>query len=289
MKTQNLLEELKKAGVRAREYARPPFGESIFALGLQSDHPKGTIRLYQGNARIEAHPDRKLRQCAVTVREGNRIIKRHVKTYMHSDSATPPLPEEIERRLKTAFPVLMPKETEWTVRNVKFKKTRVRDYSDTRYKFDFEGNVTASVRNRTVNHFLIGMDESRNFICPLPEKPESVVHARRMLMPDEAKGVKGVKRQGEWFFIPVSKEVANRLPIHKAMVLRLGKTLHTAKKAFMIGHDIYAHGYVIDQRVGHHKPTFLKGWHKVVKNKEATLHVSAVQREAARTRTRRWD
>lgn len=66
-------------------------------------------------------------------------------------------------------------------------------------------SATVLIRNgkRT---FLMGQDEGTYFGCILADNPSSIDDAYTSLMPKEARGVKGVLRQGEWFAIPVSNQ-----------------------------------------------------------------------------------
>ena len=54
--------------------------------------------------------------------------------------------------------------------------------------------------------FLMGQDEGTYFGCILADNPSSIDDAYTSLMPKEARGVKGVLRQGEWFAIPVKNQ-----------------------------------------------------------------------------------
>ena len=54
--------------------------------------------------------------------------------------------------------------------------------------------------------FLMGQDEGTYFGCILADNPSSIDAAYVSLMPKEARGVKGVLRQGEWFAIPVQNQ-----------------------------------------------------------------------------------
>lgn len=54
--------------------------------------------------------------------------------------------------------------------------------------------------------FLMGQDEDTYFGCQLPKYAESIDDAYHVLTPKEVIGKKGVKRQGEWFMLPVDKK-----------------------------------------------------------------------------------
>ncbi len=74
MKEQNLIAELKKYDLRVRQYVRPPAGRRVFAMTIKSDHPKGTIMVNQGTAKVVVVGNKRLQQAVVTVREQGRSI-----------------------------------------------------------------------------------------------------------------------------------------------------------------------------------------------------------------------
>lgn len=54
-------------------------------------------------------------------------------------------------------------------------------------------------------YYLCGQDEGQYFGVELPEKVKTVEDAILSLMPKAIRNVRDVERQGEWFFVPVSK------------------------------------------------------------------------------------
>ena len=290
MKTQNMLEGLKQAGIRARAYKSPPVGKDIFAITVASNHPEGTVLVNQGQAQVDIVPDPTRRQAVATVRERGRVVTKRVRGQFEIQTGFTSTNRTHRRVLKSNFPVIMPAGTRWSFSNITARTT-------VNGNCHVSGNVTAKVVDRTTNHFLIGMDETRNFICLLPRPAKTVAEAHEMLKP---KGLQeGWKRQGEWFFIPCSAEKSEKLDkmaikeYQRIRERRLGNTTHSAKSAIRILEGrkqvVYARGFIVDMRQGHHKALFLNDWHVVRKNKEATLKVGREQAAAARRRTRTWD
>src|SRR6185369_8967487 len=129
----------------------------------------------------------------------------------------------------------------------------------------------------------VGRDEQYAFIAMLPEKATSVKHAHEILRP---KGLPAnSQRQGEWFFAPVGKILAEKLDrIAKTdpdrvmeSPLERGST-HIAKQFLNYQHEKYVVGYVNDSRVTRHKGIFLSGWHRVVRNRERVIPKLSNQR-----------
>lgn len=286
MKTSNLSESLREFGIRAADYKRAPVPKGVFALTMRPTHPEGVITVQHGNAEVEIHGDKRRRQAAVTVRERDRVVTKRVKAYAYGLEYAP---GELgaENRLKMAFPVVMPNNVEWSVTDLEVKASA----PPATQHFVITGIVTAIVKDETVNHFLIGMDETHHFISPLPEAAKSVEHAHRILRPSRMS--KKAKRQGEWFFAPCSPTEVWTV-VNKAVKRKnwnLGGTTHWADEACFVWGSIhglnsrmYARGYITDRRTGRHKAMFLKGWHKVLHNNEVAviqgpssrLHRSAV-------------
>ena len=53
---------------------------------------------------------------------------------------------------------------------------------------------------------LLGQDDGTYFGCELKGAPNTVKEAFKSLIPEHIRKVKGVKRQGEWFVVPVAKK-----------------------------------------------------------------------------------
>lgn len=326
MKTQNLVSELKKYGIRAANYKRPPTGGDVFALTILPKHKEGVVTVNQGQARVQVYGNKKMRQAAVTVNEPPRVVTKKMSVVIHSKEK--PKKHHVLGRMKDSFPVIMPSGTRWSLTNLTLKLRPFTDadrnenksrgfygLSERPPKWDAAGEVTATVGKLTVHHFLIGIDETRNFIAPLSRKATSVMMAHRMLKPVKEMR-RSALRQGEWFFIPATRDMVRTLEkiatdqSRRLKTIRLGSTTHTAQTAVSIPGaklrgkkrlkgmrrgirrspaTIYARGYITDSRKGHHRSLFLPKWTKVVRNKEAVIKVSPQQRKAVRRRRATWD
>jgi hypothetical protein len=297
----NLIEKLKKYNIRAKAYSKPPAGKDVFVISIKPDHPEGTILINQGNAKIQVRGDAAQRQAAITVREQGRVVTRKVTKGHYS--RIEPGPQEQKRILINAFPTVMPSGTKWTVKDIKMNKvvqppsSVATDSTNQPQTWRITGIVTARVIRRTVMHFLVGMDETHHFVSPLSKHARSVLHAHGMLRPLAAKRKmgKGAKRQGEWFFVKLTKEElaeVEKIAENQSRIQdrQLGKTTHRAKSAVRGKKGIiYAIGLIADTRRGRHEHLWLSTWHKVVRNKEAKMKASSEQREAAARRRKSFD
>lgn len=315
MKTDNVVKSLQRFGIQAAAYRRPPTGPDIFALSIQPRSQAGVVTINQGTASVEVFGSRKLRQAAVNVRENGRKIVRNVKVIRRViDHINPPGRDEQIRLLTSNFPVTMPSNTRWTVKDITCTRHDVQTvrehggYLNTYDIWKIKGTVTARVIRRTELSFLIGMDETHHFVAPLPKKVASVKEAHKVLRPDVKRGS---LRQGEWFFEPVSDEAliktlnghADARMYRRQGRFRLGGTTHFAMTHINLVHrrqgdkrkakHLYVRGDIIDGREGHHAVLFLPGWHRVVRNKEDNKKFARVQRATAGARTagarRSWD
>jgi hypothetical protein len=300
MVVKNLAKALSRYDIRTAEYRKPPAGKEVFAITIlnrkKHGHDRGVVTLNHGQAKVEVFGSRKLRQAAVTVNEKARTITRNVR-YNTVDEKRPNQ-ITIEARLKGNFPMAMPKETTWEVRDVEIKRDKLIYTDPPRYEWKCQGIVTATVPNKSTNHFLIGMDETHHFIAPLPKQAKSVEEAHKLLRGEVPKGA---TRQGEWFFLPVTRKMAanlNKIATERSSrirAMRLGDSTHVAKTAIsMPGGIIYARGYITDNRSGHHRSIFLTSWHRVKHNEETQMQISPAQRQVedakrAARRFRTWD
>jgi hypothetical protein len=284
-----LLKILKRAGVSARAYKRPPYGKDIFALTIVPQGRAGTILVHQGSAKVEGHASKRLRQAVATVREQGRQITKQVSTRIYQ-TEKPDINMALHR-LKGRFPI-MPPHTKWSMTGFKAEQVEKRMSNPC---WEVSGKVTARVASKTTNHFLMGMDETHNFISPTAKQTRSVEHAHRMLLPKEARKT-GTVRQGEWFFVPVGKGTGRRLGQFHRLIrkIRLGDTTHYVLTGITLSGrytGVYAKGFVIDNRDGHHRALFLPVWCKAVHNKEVEIKVGKEQAQAAAARRQRrsWD
>lgn len=266
----DLIKSLRSFGIRADKYKRPPNGEA-FAMSIAPRHSEGVVMIHQGDANIEIFGDRKSKQAVVIIQEkAQATAPKFVEGVIAMDSmAQRPSKDQIEARLRNNFGSVTRGKLVWSFRNVKVGRDRI-----ARLNWHVSAMVTRRASNRT-NNFLIGMDETHHFIAPLPKKVTSVQQAHALLRP---KGLSAAAlRQGEWFFDPVKELAANALDkvvsvasrrIHR---IELGQSTHAANSALVMKgtySGTYARGYITDNRKGHHKPLFLRAWHKIVRNKE---------------------
>lgn len=314
--TKDLVAELQKCGVRAARYNRGPLGENTFALTILPRHREGVVTVHQNkDAVVRVSGDKSRRQAVVSVLEGGRTVTRTVNASMGNLSiGVKPDREEIEKALRAKFPVIIPGNARWEVGDVQLHEQKLyRDQygsstDDTtgehyRSGWSATGVVTATVRGGTTSNFLIGMDETRNFIAPLARPARTVKEAHAMLKPRSLR-TKNWKRQGEWFFVPCAEKMKVKLI---RMMKRSGwdrmrsynlggrygfgqtPTTHEAQSALRVGNKIYARGFITDSRAGHHKALFLQDWHAVRRNREAVLKVSREQRNLLQRRRATWD
>ena len=137
--------------------------------------------------------------------------------------------------------------------------------------------------------YLMGMDESHLFIAELPNNLgaiNKIKDAHKVLKPNDVlekeKDTNRMKRQGEWFFIPATKEEIELIEynsnlIEKKMPLgnknwRSGNS-HIAYLLINIREKQFATG-----KISHieHKTLKLNGWFRVARNNEA--RTSAISR-----------
>jgi hypothetical protein len=158
-------------------------------------------------------------------------------------------------------------------------------------------NETVWVRRTTdarKRHFLVGRDERQLFMCRLPRACTTVAEAHRALRAPEATEARGVMartiRQGEWFFIPIEKEVEDtidrdiargKLWVYRrasigSFIPRAGKP-HRADELVVapVAASRVMHVYVRG-RVRHvdHKTVRLPFWVRVVRNREVAEQAS---------------
>lgn len=72
-------------------------------------------------------------------------------------------------------------------------------------KMQWHKSATVLIRNGKES-YIMGQDDGTYFGCVLADHPSNLEGAYLSLMPEEARGIKGVVRQGEWFAIPVKDQ-----------------------------------------------------------------------------------
>lgn len=268
----NTVETLLGAGINAEDYVRGPAGAAAFAIGVTSD-PKGggKVRINEGNAKIEIHVDNKFRQAVLNVDEQPRIIKRYVQTTMYQ---TPePDISTVRERLIAKFPINLTGKVAWSVTDIERNKNDSSGFRASPTSWSVSGMVTAKIKQRSTMTFLTGFDEHHHFVSALPKRARSVNHAHRILKSKEV--TENSRRQGEWFFVPVSdamrkklNEIAETNPRRVRERHLEAHSSHSGKQVIRIGGDLYALGYIYDRRTSHHRGLLLNDWHKVVRNTE---------------------
>jgi len=139
------------------------------------------------------------------------------------------------------------------------------------------GTLLIQCRNKT---YLFGADEGAYFGVELSEKVKTIKEAYKSLMPKEIRNKKGVLRQGEWFFVPVS---VNELPaVDKCVAEFVNISLPRASEESNL-HEVtgcedgridqdgniffFNDGYVDIDHDEHEDLHFTKsGWYRVYKN-----------------------
>jgi len=172
--------------------------------------------------------------------------------------------------------------SDWTVSD--FSRMKVTDYRDNelwsdRLHFDVEFTTRT-----THTSFLVGFDESDSeypFVCQLRKQVDSIQEAYEELKPPKDKLKPGFKRQGEWFFNPVTDEVkadicANLREVRQgrdiAAIVNNNNWLegsHRADLLLRLHGRVYAMGRVRDTRRRRHTSIVLTDWYEVLRNNEA--------------------
>lgn len=150
--------------------------------------------------------------------------------------------------------------------------------------------------------FLVGMDETANFVCRLPKRVETVEEAHEVLRPEGL--LPHAKRQGEWFFTPVREydkaencacgkpltECGKNLSVvSMALSSRSGVTTHLVRQFSHRG-VTFAKGLVEDNRKGRHAPVDLGDtWHRVDRNTEQVIQQKPIRESLMQQAARRYD
>lgn len=163
--------------------------------------------------------------------------------------------------------------------------------SETRYDWRLELWTPEEDRR-----YLCGMDDLHLFLAQV-EDGSTVAEAHEALRPREVREAEtlwpgAIRRQGEWFFLPLSADEAERLQAHLAAWPRAlknrqpvgpgGRNLHVADEVVRIDRrvrsrhrelrrpEVYARGVVVH---ADHRDLHLEGWRKVVRNREVSVPV----------------
>jgi len=266
-------ERLESIGVKVKPYKRGPAGKVPFAITVDGEF----LRLWEGAAEITVSTDKRKRQAVITVTEKPRTVKTMARLWFGSglsDIEDSDLEREVRdrwsmREIRESARIQVPN-SRMTILNVAKEE----------YSSPYRVNVDVQLKTRkTTTSFLVGFDThaSRPFISQLKKPVKTVQEARAELLPDGVTLKDGHKRQGEWFFNPVSQKLSSELNrnIHRAYhnsvdASRWGGTSHRAM-ILEYGPKTYAIGMVTDRRKGRHEPLFLDGWHEVIRNNEVEV------------------
>ena len=127
---------------------------------------------------------------------------------------------------------------------------------------------------------LCGFDEKHLFIAQLPDNQRvvnKIKDAHRILKPQiiakNKKKNNRIKRQGEWFFIPITHKEQELINLYQKNVLKKvrigngGGNPHIANQLLRIKDNTFVKG-----KISHieHKTLKMPGWFKVIKNLEST-------------------
>ena len=139
------------------------------------------------------------------------------------------------------------------------------------YKWHRAATVVLRDTRKKGASYMLGQDEDTYFGLQLPGHPKTIDKAFESLVPRSIRKVDGVKRQGEWFCVPLSEDQVP--PIHECVEVSeavlpkddADSNDHTVGgNPVMVGNDgtVYAH----DGQLIHtdHESINMKGWCKYV-------------------------
>ena len=146
-------------------------------------------------------------------------------------------------------------------------------------EWNFTTKKVEKVTHRTpgfLRKYLLGMDETHLFITELPQEGaiNKVKEAHKILKPEyvikSEKDTKRIKRQGEWFFIPVTPKEQmliedNQNFIEKKKPIEDRANPHIAEQLLNIKDEIYVKGKI---KHVEHRTLKLNGWFRVLRNTE---------------------
>ncbi|HJS83729.1 MAG TPA: hypothetical protein VJ742_12945 [Nitrososphaera sp.] len=288
-----LAKQLNKAGLNTKPYTKAPVAVPIFTIGLDVSN---TLRIWPGLANLTVYPDANWAQAVIVSDERRREITRSYvvqgKVSYPDDRKGPVYSQPSKQDILARFPIQVP--------GAKLKTFTAKELEPDRNNRDWrrrrEGmfNITATITaTGSTQAFLVGYDETQQFISALPRVVKSVERAHEILRP--AGVPKDALRQGEWFFVPVTQR--ENTIIQQALQdgkipywqrLETGSTHTTLMMQLSVNgkRDNYATLQVIDSRNERHSPLILDGWYRVVRNREVVIPVT---RNDTQVRRRTWD
>jgi hypothetical protein len=218
MNTQETIKELKtiakalkkSAKIQAIVETEPNYGDdTVVELSLNYKRDVLQIKLGTPTDDDTATPPPSLevvatsakhRQAVLALVEGDRAVVKTVDLVKATKEAEPTHQEVISN-----FPVNLPPKSTYKVKSLG-KEAHGDDGKYVAWRYEVTAKAPASKQS-----FLVGKDERHLFICALPKVAKSVAQAHEILKPKEIRGKKGVLRQGEFFFIPATKQELSAL------------------------------------------------------------------------------
>lgn len=317
-----LVDKLQKAGVPLALYARNPLGNGYFAARVSGNQIRMWIT-QTPDVKIRVSTSKRHRQATISIQEPARkpVITRERKMDIRLNNLTPvpgraglPTRDAVrqwvdDRVMNFAEPLALPhtiEDGDYSL-DVEWEYDLDRAYEEIKDRYERwertpEGERPIGFEYRAPNRYeipvtiryhydlpkssidlLIGIDEKAPFICALPKTPKNVAHAHEILRPRRVP--KGSPRQGEFFFVPVSKKLEaqlTRILVDKdqgdaAMPLRGPTGLatdHFAQFMQSLNGKWYAFGTIQQDTRRRHEPLRLYSWHEVVPNNEVVLPAS---------------
>ena len=130
--------------------------------------------------------------------------------------------------------------------------------------------------------YLMGLDERHLFISGLPEEDINTVAEAHQALKHKAVVVaekigKDVKRQGEYFFVPLTKteekELIDKVMADKRILCKRDKLQRGGRRSHFVRRiirmrrkrKVYAQGHVTHEQ---HQALILPTWHRVYRNRE---------------------
>lgn len=295
-----LIKELKRVGLPAEYYKKPPLGRHLFSIALPGFGNTRPFKLHVPNKdKLELFTDKNHRQAVVNVDDAITDVPEKVKWVQYYQNENQILDNSVIARFAS-------QRTRYSIPNSTFKvDKKTIKISDFR-KGDLDSgyrNITCSglhVPNKDQKKdvsILFGMDEIAHFISALPKAPKSVEEAHEMLKPKIAEK-EGTLRQGEFFFVPCTdkeKKICAELLTSSSNIIFNGRLENDSnhESSMIIGKNIkaaiffprydnitkYVIGKIKDVRRDRHNPLVFSEFHHVVRNNEIKVAQS----------TRNWD
>lgn len=266
--------DLKNIGIRARLVHNRYSANNEFTLSLSDNRKVLHFNLETTRDTLENHKpaivnvlgvSKKFHQAVVVVEESSRTFIKNVAVWHRADRAPS------RKNIINQFNIALPSDTKY---NIKFVDKDYDYANSNREQCDWKYKITATAP-ATKLYFLVGYDEEHLFVSMLPEPAITVADAHRILLPEELKGKSNYFRQGEFFFVPITKN-EEELVAHGSHSRHTYTNLmkddrasdHKATLVITVRHKTedwqFATGYVGN---GRHS-LFLNGWYRVLVNRE---------------------